>query len=245
MARSTMTLDELVRQFSTAYGPDLQCMVLYGSAASGEQLSAKSDHNVLVIVHRISRSRLQQLSTTTRAWSEAGNPPPLTLTTTEWRRSADIFPMEYADILERHRVLSGSAPFEGIRVNTTDLRLQVEHEAMGILLKLRAGMMAAGGDAKLQGALLTDSLSALMVVFRASLRLSGDVPEREYAAVARKIAERVGFDHTPFLQVIELARNSKSGALSDTAGTLDAYVEGMEQLVSYIDRFEVPLLAEQ
>src|SRR5258707_8543144 len=30
-------------------------------------------------------------------------------TVDEWRHSADVFPMEYADILERHRVLHGAA----------------------------------------------------------------------------------------------------------------------------------------
>ena len=238
-----MTLDDLVQQLAAAYGDDLQCIVLYGSAASGEQLGSNSDQNVLVLVKRVNRSRLQQLSQTTRAWSDAGNPPPLTLTQAEWLRSADIFPMEYADILERHRVLKGAAPFEGIRVRTSDLRLQVEHEAMGVLLKLRAGVMSAGTDTKQQRALLTDSLSALMVVFRGTLRLSGDVPPRDYGEVARAIADRAGFDVAPFLQAIALARGTKTPAPVDTAATLDTYVEGMERLVGYIDAFDATQLA--
>ena len=50
----------------------------------------------------------------------------MTMTVAEWRGSADIFPMEYADILERHRVLHGTAPFEGVTVDARDLRLQLE-----------------------------------------------------------------------------------------------------------------------
>ncbi|MBC8087022.1 MAG: hypothetical protein H7Z40_07125 [Phycisphaerae bacterium] len=232
-----MTLDELVGQLSAVYGTGLRSVVLYGSAASGEQVEGKSDQNVLVIVEQLDRMRLQQLAQTSRAWTDAGNPPPLTLTSAEWKRSADIFPMEYSDILERHRVLKGENPFAGIHVEPRDLRLQVEHEAMGKLLRLRAGVMNAGTDTKRQGALLAESLSALMVIFRAVMRLHGEVPPRESHAVAKFVAARAGFDAAPFDRVIALAREGRSLAASDTSETLDGYVSGMEALVAYLDRY--------
>src|SRR5689334_907953 len=118
MAR--MTLDELVSQLRSAYGTALQAVVLYGSAAAGEHIPKKSDYNVLVIVDALDANRLAAASAVSRAWAEAGNPAPLTLTTSEWRSSSDIFPMEYADILERHKVLYGNPPFGGISVDLKD-----------------------------------------------------------------------------------------------------------------------------
>src|SRR5438128_11906840 len=132
MAR--MTLDELVSQLRAAYGEALCSIVLYGSAAAGEHIAKRSDYNVLVIVESLDAPRLTAASAAARAWAEAGNPAPLTLTSAEWRGSADIFPMEYADILERHKVLFGAPPFDGITVKATDLRLQLEQEAMGKVL---------------------------------------------------------------------------------------------------------------
>ena len=237
---SSMTLDELVVEFGRVYGPGLRSIVLYGSAASGEQVEGRSDHNVLVIVERIDRGRLQQLAETSRAWVDAGNPLPLTLTHAEWARSADIFPMEYADILERHRVLKGDNPFAGIRVALRDLRLQVEHEAMGKLLRLRAGLMKAGTDTKRQSALMMDSLSALMVIFRAFMRLHGEVPPRDMHAVAKFVATRALFDVTAFDRVFALAREGRALPAADTESTLDAYVAGMEALVSYLDGYQLP-----
>lgn len=239
-AARTMTLDELVEQLSQVYADGLRSIVLYGSAASGEQVQGRSDQNVLVIVDRIDRARLQRLANTAHAWTAAGNPPPLTLTEAEWRRSADIFPMEYSDMLERHRVLKGASPFAGISVSPRDLRLQVEHEAMGKLLRLRAGVMNAGSDTKRQGALLKDSLSALMVIFRAVMRLHGEVPPRDAHAVARSVASRAGFDVSPFDRVIAYAREGGSISASDTEATLDAYVTGMEALVQYLDGYHLP-----
>ena len=139
-----MTLDELVSQLRAAYGSALRSVVLYGSAAAGEHDPKKSDYNVLVIVDALDAARLAGGVGGVARVGGAGNPAPLTLTTSEWRGSADIFPMEYADILERHRVLFGDPPFDGIRVDLKDLRLQLEQEAMGKLIKLRQGVLAAG-----------------------------------------------------------------------------------------------------
>lgn len=237
---SSMTLDELVAELTRVYASGLRSIVLYGSTASGENVEGRSDQNVLVIVDHIDRERLQQLAEPSRAWMEAGNPLPLTLTQAEWARSADIFPMEYADILERHRLLKGNNPFAGIRVARQDLRLQVEHEAMGKLLRLRAGVMKAGNDPKRQSSLMVDSLSSLMIIFRAFMRLHGEVPPRDMHAVAKFVAERAQFDGTAFDRVISLAREGRSLSESDTESTLDAYVAGMVALVAYLDGYQLP-----
>ena len=74
---SSLKLDELVAELSRVYGGGLRSIVLYGSAASGEQVEGRSDHNVLVIVDRIDPSRLHQMAEMSRVWMEAGNPLPL------------------------------------------------------------------------------------------------------------------------------------------------------------------------
>src|ERR687885_789555 len=112
-----MTPEQLVEQLRRAYGPELRAVVLYGSAAAGEHVPKRSDYNVLVITDALDFEALTRAAAVARAWGEAGNPPPLTLTSEEWRSSADIFPMEYADILARHRVLHGTPPFDGVTVN--------------------------------------------------------------------------------------------------------------------------------
>src|SRR6187402_2425873 len=122
--------DEVVTQLRVAYRERLSSVVLYGSAAGGDDIPNRSDFNVLVLLdgEGFDASSASAASAVARAWREAGNPPPLTMTVEEWRRSADIFPMEYADILERNRVLHGDPPFAGISVSNADLRLQLEHQ---------------------------------------------------------------------------------------------------------------------
>jgi hypothetical protein len=233
-----MTLDELVAQLRAAYGAGLRSVVLYGSAAAGEHIAKRSDYNVLVIVDRLGTDTLQAAAAVSRAWNEAGNPAPLTLTEREWRGSADIFPMEYADILERHRVLHGDAPFDGIRVDRRDLRLQLEHEAMGKLLKLRQGVLASGGDASRQVELLAASASTIMVILRAFLRLHGQTPPTDNVELSEAAARIAGFNAAPFARVVRHVRGADKLAGPDIGTTLGGYLRGMEQLVAYLDSYQ-------
>ena len=232
-----MTPDELVEQLRAAYGADLRSVVLYGSAAVGEHIPKRSDYNVLVIVDSLSVEQLRAAAAVARAWGDAGNPAPMTLTLNEWRGSADIFAMEYADILERHKILYGESPFDGIRVDPGDLRLQVEHEAMGKLLKLRQGVLAAGGDQKRLVELLAASLSTIMVIFRAVIRLHGGVPAKDNLAVSQAFAAYTRVDAAPFERVVRHVRGEQAITPADAGAVMAGYLGGMEALVAHLDRF--------
>ncbi|MDP9205979.1 MAG: nucleotidyltransferase domain-containing protein [Gemmatimonadota bacterium] len=232
-----MKLEELVRQLQLAYGTGLRSVVLFGSAVAGEHNPKKSDYNILVIVDSLPLDRLRAVAAVSKAWAEDGNPPPMTFTDREWRSSADIFPMEYADILERHRVLFGNPPFDGVGVAQSDLRLQVEQQTMGKLLQLRQATMGAGGDSRLQLDVLEKSLSTLMVVFRGVSRLHGQVPSQDYEELTRQLAERAGFSPDPFVTVIRHVRGAEKILRESAAGILEAYLAAMERLVAYLNEF--------
>lgn len=230
-----MTVDQLVAQLRSAFGQELRSVVLYGSAATGEAMK-QSDHNVLVLVDALDVRRLEAVGAVVRAWGNAGNPPPFTLTLDEWRRSADVFPMEYADILERHQVLYGDPPFDGIRIAPADLRWQLELEAMGKLLHLRQGVLAAAGDGRRQLELLAASKSTMLVLFRATLRLHGQTPSRDPEEVARTTASIAGFSATPFERVIRHVRKEGTLRPGDAGAVLAEYVRGIELLVAHLDQ---------
>jgi hypothetical protein len=233
-----MTLDELVSQLQKAFGTGLEAVVLYGSAAAGEHIPKRSDYNVLVLVRELGVAELEREAAIARAWGEAGNPPPLTMTLGEWRGSSDIFPMEYADVLDRHRVLYGTPPFGGVSVKSRDLRLQLEHEAMGKLLQLRQGVLAAGGDRKKQVELLGASLSTFMVIFRALLRYHGESPPVDYERLVDAVSKRTGMTGAPFVRVIHHHRGSEPLQERDVQGVLAGYLAGAHALVDYLDRLE-------
>jgi hypothetical protein len=233
---ANMTLDELVTQLRSAYGDALRSVVLYGSAAAGEHIPKRSDYNVLVLADSLDAARLRTAAAVARAWADSGNPPPMTLTMSEWKSSSDIFPMEYSDILERHRILFGAPPFDGIGVSKPNLRLQVEREAMGKLLQFRQGVLAAGNDPKRELALLEASLSAIMVTFRGVARLAGDTPSVDNESLAQVIGARAGFDATPIARVVRHVRGDAPIPSREAEPVIAGYLEALARLVAYIDQ---------
>ena len=234
---ATMTLDDLVTQLRSAYGAHLSAVVLYGSAAAGEHIPKQSDYNVLLLLDSVDWSSVAAASAVARAWNDAGNPPPMTMTVDEWRRSADVFPMEYADILERHRVLHGTLPVDGIAVARENLRLQLEQQVMGKLLQLRQGALLAGTDAKRQAELIAASLSTMMVLFRAVIRLHGEKPEGDNLTLSQRVASLAGFDATPFTRAVRHVRGESRLTGDETGMVLAGYIAGIEQLRRYLDGF--------
>ncbi|MEP6990491.1 MAG: nucleotidyltransferase domain-containing protein [bacterium] len=232
-----MTLDELVTQLRAAYGAQLSTVVLYGSAAAGEHVPKKSDYNVLVLLGRVDAGTLAAASAVARAWNDAGNPPPMTMSVDEWRHSSDVFPMEYADILDRHRVLYGTPPFDGITISREHLRLQLEQQVMGKLLQLRQGALLAGTDAGRQMKLLAASISTIMVLFRAVLRLKGEVAGKDGAANAARVAELAGFNALPFQRAVRHHRGEVGISTGEASDLLSQYLSGVERLDAYLDTF--------
>ena len=233
-----LTLDELVTQLKAAFGADLTSVVLYGSAAGGDHNPKRSDQNVLVIVKQVPMNAARAIGATARAWSDAGNPPPMVFTEREWRTSSDVFPMEYADILERNRVLHGAAPFEGISVSKEHLRLQLENEAMGKLLHLRRGLLANAADGKQLLEMLGGTASAVMVIFRAVCRLHGDMPAADNGRLVEQVARFAELDATPFQKAVRIARGESAVPSAEALATAAAYVGGMERLVGHLDAYK-------
>jgi hypothetical protein len=233
MAR--MTLEDLVAQLRKVYEERLRAVVLYGSSAAGEYIEHRSDRNVLVLVDGLDLQGLRNEAAVARGWVEAGNPPPLTLTIAEWRGCADVFPMEVADILERHRVLHGSPPFDGMAVERRHLRAQAEQQALGKLVQLRQGVLAAGAQPERVIELLARSLSTFMVIFRAAARLHGEDPPTDYAALVRSVAAGAGFDPAPFLAVVRHIRGEAKLARGDADPVLVGYLGGLERLVAHLN----------
>ncbi len=232
-----MTLDELVTQLRSAYGARLSSVVLYGSAAAGDHVPKKSDYNVLVLLGRVEGGTLATASAVARAWNDAGNPPPMTMSVDEWRHSSDVFPMEYADILDRHRVLYGTPPFDGITISREHLRLQLEQQVMGKLLQLRQGALLAGTDGGRQMELVAASISTIMVLFRAVLRLKGEVAGKDGVANTTRVAELAGFNPLPFQRALRHHRGEDRIKSGEAGDLLSQYLSGVEKLDAYLDTF--------
>ncbi|HEU4630031.1 MAG TPA: hypothetical protein VFS08_09790 [Gemmatimonadaceae bacterium] len=231
-----MTTDSLVAALRDAFGPALRAVVVYGAAA-GDEPVAPADVHTLVLVDSLPLEALESAGAHIEAWVRGGgHPAPLVLTMAEWRSSVDVFPLEYADILDQHRALHGALPADGIEVDPEDLRLAVEREAMATLLQLRRGVLATGGDAERRVELLVASFPAFLTVFRGAVRVHGVRPSADAAGTCAELAFRTGVDVSPFVRVLEHRRGRQRITPGEVHAVLDGYLTSLERLVAHLDQ---------
>jgi hypothetical protein len=231
-----MTLETLVQRLRATYGDGLVCVAVYGSAARGEQVSPHENLNVLVLVDALDMERLAREAPLARQWQKAGHPPPLTLTVEEWRNSADIFPMEYADILAHHRVLYGSLPRELIAVRREDLRVQLEHEVMSKLLRLRHAVLSKGAEPGALIAIMAESVPTMAVLLRAALRCAGEEPPPATGDLMDRVQQRIGLDVEPFRLALQHLRGQRRIAKEEALLSMDRFLAALAALASWLNR---------
>jgi len=231
-----MTPRELTDRLQRECGPRLRSVVLYGSAAAGDFAGKRSDYNVLVVLDRIGIHELRALTATTHAWVKTGNPPPLLFAADRLARSADVFPIEIADIKASREVLFGVDPVAGITIEDEPLRRQLESELKGKLIALRERYLLTRGKSREVRELLIQSLASLLVLFRAALRLyQADVPASKIEALAA-LARHIPFDVSPFQTVAQLKQGQKvPGVVPDDL--FARYLQTTETVVDAIDEF--------
>jgi predicted nucleotidyltransferase len=224
-----MTPEKLVEQLRQALSDGLRSVVLYGSAAAGDHVPGKSDYNVLVVAERLGAGELDALSAPVRAWCAAGNPPPRLFTVAELARSADSFPIEWADIRDAHRVLWGADVAAALTVSREHVRLQVERELKSRLMYLRERYLMTAGQPARVAELMRGSVTTFLVLCHATLRLYQEaVPARKLDA-ARALAAHVRFDAEVFVAAAE-CEPAAAPAL------FERYLKTIERIVEAVDR---------
>ena len=238
-----MSTTELVPRLREAFGDALRCVLLYGSAAEQEPTrasatpAARRDAHLLVIVDALPVEALEGAARVMAEWVGGGNPAPLTLTTAEWRSSADVFAIEYAEVLERHRLLYGALPTDGVSVRPEDIRRELEEQVLGKLLKLRRGIMEAGGDTGRERALLEVSLPTFVALFRAVVRLHREPAPPDDLQVVERTGALARFDASPFVRVVRHVRGEQMLQPGEIRGTLAGYLTGLERLIAFLDQW--------
>lgn len=235
---ATMRVDDLARQLVQAFGDACRAVVLYGSAATRPDSDA-GDVNVLVLVRTLDGAALRAAAAALAQWQREGRRAPLILTEAEWRSSRDVFAMEHADIRAAHRLLHGTLP--PLPEPTLEhLRHQLEYEAMGALIHLRQGILAAAGDPLRALELVRLASSTCFALLRGLLRVHGAPVPGDAASVARDAASRGGFDAAPFLEMLDHTRGVRSIPPARAAEVLDACHRSCKQLLAHVDAMVHP-----
>ncbi|MGZ4858732.1 MAG: nucleotidyltransferase domain-containing protein [Candidatus Angelobacter sp.] len=226
---------DFVDRLKQAAGPNLECVALFGSAASGEFHAGYSDINILCVVHELSAAVLATLAPAINTWTRNKFPAPLIFSRTELERSIDVFAIEMLDIRQRHRILHGEDIFADIKVPMDLHRIQLEHNLRTKLLTLRQSYVQAVGDDKRVRRLMLDSVSNFSTLFRHTLIAMGEQPAPHKADNIKKLSERAQFDPGIFLKLLQVReRKAKENEIEAAAG-FAKYLDGINTVVQAVD----------
>jgi hypothetical protein len=235
MADPRRLADDFVKELRGVAGDHLRAATLFGSGARGEWLEGVSDVNVLVLFDNIDAPLLSRVSPAARAAMPRGVRP-LVMELNEWRRAADVFGIELADMKDAHVPLHGDDPAAAFTYDATALRFQAEHELRGKLLHLHAGMMLAE-DAKRLGQLLVHALPSFVTYLRVALRLAGQTVPAAMRDVINQGCAVTGASPNAFLGVLEARLNGTGLTVSLTDSLANDFNHNAERLAAYVDAF--------
>jgi hypothetical protein len=229
-------IGDFVGRLREAAGANLESVILFGSAVAGDFHPEFSNVNLFCVLRDASFAKLQVLAPVVKWWDAQKQTPPLFMTRDEIERSADVFTIELLDVKQHHRVLYGEDVFKDLSIPSNLHRVQVEYELREKLALLRQHLLLASGNEARLCELLTRSVSSFATLFRHALIVLGfEAPIGKRPAI-KALAEKIGFDPAPFLQVLDVREQVSKRQQLNVADVFARYMAALEQVTAAVDR---------
>jgi predicted nucleotidyltransferase len=210
--------------------------VLHGSAARGDHLPGWSDVNVVLILDAITPDTLTALREPLRRWQAAAETLPLLLTRAEWHRSADAYPLEIAEMQTAYRVLRGQDPLAGMTVRAADLRVALEREFRGKLLRLRQALSLHGDDPGMLGTITRWSAASILLLARGLLLLARRPVPADPQGLLEAAGRLAGFEAGP---PVEVVRHRGEEGWNCPVELMRGYLGAVEAAARFVDTYSI------
>jgi len=229
-------LDKFVNAAKEALGDGLVSVILYGSKAGETDSEKKSDYNLLLILKNYHYELLSKLdSRTLKKWVRKGNPPPMIFVQEEFLKSADVFPIEFIDMVSNHNVLYGKDLLENIKIDVANLRHECEYELKAKLLRLRQQWLLNRRNRKALRNILAGTISSILVILKHVVKLSGDkMPEKKIDA-PDILSKRCGVNPEIFKGIYAIKHGYADIRKFRPEEIFKEYLVQIEKVVSYLD----------
>src|SRR5437764_4136703 len=222
------TIDEFVKRVCEAGGANVESVILFGSAVSGDFHPGLSNLNLFCVLRDASFEALRALTPAAKWWEKQKQPPPLCMTRHELEGTVDVFTIELVDMQQYHRVLYGADVLKDLRIPMELHRVQVEYELREKLLLLRQHILLASEDDSRLWDILLRSVSSLSTLFRHALIALADTPPASRREGVQALAQRVGFDASVILRVLDVRQ--KKAQKTDIRSLVPLYLAAVEKV---------------
>ncbi|HEX6046602.1 MAG TPA: hypothetical protein VFZ22_19075 [Pyrinomonadaceae bacterium] len=238
-------LSGLVEDLRSTHADNLASVVLYGSAAAGDNVELRSDYNLLIALNHITPEDLRLAQAPMREWQRLGHPLPVYFTVEELSDAADVFPIEFHQMANARMVLYGHDPFEFVKLSDVNLRHQTEYELRSKLIQLRRLYIPASVSIEQLCDLMTDSLASFAALFRAVLLLFGQQAPVAKPDCVRATARLLKLEQAPFERIFELRNEINLPSSVREANELFAsYMLQIEHVVEAVDELTLDKMGD-
>ncbi|MFQ5675746.1 MAG: nucleotidyltransferase domain-containing protein [bacterium] len=228
--------EEFTGDFQTAYGSDLVSIILYGSGARGQYVANRSDMNFLIVLSENGIDRLEKSLEFISKWQKINVAVPLFLTENYIRSALDTFPLEFLDMKNGYRLVSGKDVLKDIEIKKEDLRRQIERELRGKLIQLRAGFLSTGADREQLRGMLAASVSTFVSIFAGMLHLKDEEIPTSRTQIFEKTARLFGLDATALTPVLAVKSGQLRGSKVQLQEICLGFIRQIRQLVEIVDK---------
>lgn len=229
------TIDEFVKRVREAGGANVESVILFGSAVSGDFHAGLSNLNLLCVLGDASFSSLRALTPAAKWWDGQKQPPPLCMTRQELARSVDVFTIELLDMQQHHRVLYGEEVLKELQIPMDLHRVQVEYELREKLILLRQHVLLASENESRLWDLLQRSAPSFSTLFRHALIALGDTSKVQRRDAVQALAQRVGYDSSAILQVLDVREKKTDKKKIDIRHLAARYLAAVEKVAAAVD----------
>ncbi len=218
------------RDVKHAFGDRVEGLLIYGSAVRGEFISGRSNLNMLLLMASYNAEALRAYAPLHKRWGKEQIVVPLFLTEQELIDTSALFPLEFLEIQDCHRVLGGRDPFVGYHINSVRLRDQVLQGLAGHMLRLRQRFAEAGGSNEAVTILLPLSVTSAVPLLRGLQRLLNRPVSTQSEAAIADIAGCLKIDLQGVHDALALKRGQITAGPSEVPRLFDRYVHAVSTL---------------
>jgi hypothetical protein len=222
-------IGKLQQDLRQVLGPRLVALIVY--EAHGTLV------HTLAVAQRLESEDLARLAPLAAGWEKAGLALPLFFGQSELARSLDAFPLEFAQILARYRVVAGEDVLAGMAVQRDDLRRACEAQVKSHLLHLREGYLQAAGKRTEVSRLVAASTVPLRALLVNIARLHG-VHTTAAEELTAFVEARLQLPAAGLQPVLALSDGSGRGG-SDAASLFPGYIAAVERLAALVDEWTI------
>jgi predicted nucleotidyltransferase len=200
--------EQISQDYRSVYGTDLEAILLYGSGAKGEYVAGRSDINFLVVLSQKGIHQVDQAIPLIKKWHKNNVATPLFLTS----------------LLEK------------VKIDKSDLRLQIERELRGKLIYLRQGFLNNGDSREKLENLLSSSVSTFAAIFDSLIYLK----KGQLAATKQKVFDEItalfDLDKAVFAQLLNIKKGEWRGSKTQLYDLTRSFINQIAALVIQVDK---------